>query len=205
MSKNRKTQNHYFTPHAKSEKNLRMVHTHLRRQAFRFLTASGVFSNRRIDPGTKLLAESMILPSEGHVLDLGCGYGVVGIAAAAFNHNLKLFLVDINERAVWLSKQNIQLNNISNAEAKQGNLYEPVEELTFNCILTNPPVSAGMETVRAIILQASQHLEAKGSFQMVIRSKIGGKTLSQFLENVFGNMEVLSRKSGYRVFLSKKY
>ncbi|MGD8565739.1 MAG: class I SAM-dependent methyltransferase [Candidatus Bathyarchaeota archaeon] len=205
MSKNRKIQDHYFTPHPRSEKNLSMVHTHIRRQSFSFLTASGVFSNRRIDPGTKLLAESMILPSEGRVLDLGCGYGVVGIAAAAFNHNLELFLVDINERAVWLSKQNIKLNNIDNAGARQGSLYEPVEDLTFNCILTNPPVSAGMETVRAIVLQAPQHLEVKGSFQMVVRSKIGGKTLSQFLENVFGNMEVLSRKSGYRVFLSEKH
>ena len=204
MSKSRKTQDHYFTAHPRSEKSLFMVHTYLRRRSFSFLTASGVFSNRRIDSGTRLLAESMVLPTEGRVLDLGCGYGVLGIVAAAFNPNLELFLVDVNERAVWLSKQNTQLNNISNAETRQGRLYEPVEDLIFNCILTNPPVSAGMETVRTIILQAPQYLKSKGSFQMVIRSKIGSKTLSRFLEGVFGNMEVLARKSGYRVFLSEK-
>ncbi|MDH5460263.1 MAG: methyltransferase [Candidatus Bathyarchaeota archaeon] len=204
MRKKDGSQNHYFAAHPKSKMKPGIIHTYLRGRPFEFLSASGVFSKKRVDLGTRLLIESMVLPEKGCVLDVGCGYGAVGIAAAAFNPNLRVIMVDVNERAVWLAKQNIEINSVDNVEVRRGHLYEPVKNLTFNCILSNPPVSAGMETVKAIIVEAPRHMTDKALFQMVVRSKIGGKRLRTFLESAFGNAEILTRKSGYRVFISEK-
>jgi 16S rRNA (guanine1207-N2)-methyltransferase len=150
------------------------------------------------------LIESMILPQEGCVLDVGCGYGAVGIAAAALNPGLRVIMVDVNERAVWLARQNVEKNCVSNAEVKRGYSYEPVNRLVFDCVLSNPPVSAGMETVKTIIVKAPEHMASKALFQMVVKSKVGGKRLRMFFEDAFGNVEVLARESGYRVLMSKK-
>jgi len=196
--------NHYFAAHPKSKPKFGMIHTYLRGRLFKFLTASGVFSKRRVDLGTRLLIESMILPEEGCVLDVGCGYGVVGIAAAVFNPNLRVVMVDVNDRAVRLARQNIEINGVCNAVVKHGYLYEPVKGLSFDCVLSNPPMSAGMETVKAIIGGAPEHMTSKALFQMVVKSKIGGKRLYVFLKDVFGNADVLARKSGYRVLISEK-
>jgi len=204
MHKKDESQNHYFTAFPKSKLKLGVIHTYFRRRTFEFLTSSGVFSKKRVDSGTRLLIESMVLPEKGSVLDVGCGYGAVGIAAATFNPDLHVIMVEVNERAVWLAKQNIKINGVNNAEVRRGNLYEPVKDLTFNCVLSNPPVSAGMETVKAIIVETPKHMTDKAFFQMVVRSKIGGKRLRMLLESVFGNAEILARKSGYRVFISEK-
>jgi 16S rRNA G1207 methylase RsmC len=128
----------------------------------------------------------------------------VGIAAAVFNANLRVVMVDVNERAVKLARQNVKINKVQNATVKRGHLYEPVKGFTFNCVLSNPPVSAGMETVKAIISEAPKHMANKALFQMVVRSKIGGKRLRMFFEEAFGNFRVLARKSGYRVLISEK-
>ncbi len=204
MQRKIKGLNHYYVAHPKSKLKLGIIRTNLRGKSFEFLTASGVFSKKRLDLGTRLLIESMVLPKEGGVLDVGCGYGAVGIAAAVFNPNLCVILVDVNERAVRLAKQNIEVNRVGNAEVRQGHLYEPVSGLSFNCVLSNPPVSAGLETVKAIIAEAPKHMVSKALFQMVVRSKIGGKRLCKILEDAFGNVKVLARKSGYRVLVSEK-
>jgi 16S rRNA G1207 methylase RsmC len=141
----------------------------------------------------------MILPETGYVLDVGCGYGAVGIAAATFNPRLHVIMTDVNARAVHLAKHNIERNKVTNAEARYGYLYESVEDLKFNCVLSNPPVSAGMATVQAIITQAPKVMANKATFQMVVRSKIGAKTLPPVFNEAFGNFAVLAIESGFRI------
>lgn len=194
---------HYFVRHPKSKPNLGVIRAYFRGRFFEFVTASGVFSRRRIDPGTRLLIESMILPEEGCVLDLGCGYGAVGIAAASFNPGLHVVMVDVNERAVWLTKENAKRNALENVEVKQGFLYESVKDMKFEAILSNPPVAAGMRTMIPLIMRAQQHLAEEGLLQIVVRSKVSGKRVSKIMDEVFGNVDVLKRKSGYRVLVSK--
>jgi 16S rRNA (guanine1207-N2)-methyltransferase len=92
---------------------------------------------------------------------------------------------------------------LSSVEVRFGFCYEPVSGLKFDCVLSNPPVSAGMNTVRAIISGARSVLCPGGSFQMVIRSKIGAKTLPELFEETFGNCCVVARESGYRVLVGK--
>lgn len=195
---------HYFTAKQRSKPKLGLVRTHIRGIAFEFLTASGVFSKRKVDFGTRLLIESMVLPGKGYVLDMGCGYGAIGIAAGALNPNLRVIMVDVNERAIRLAKRNVKLNNVNNVEVKRGDLYEPVEGLKFDCVLLNPPMSAGMGTVKAMVVRAPKYMVEGASFQMVVRSNIGGERLRRLLEETFGNVKVLARKGGYRVLMSVK-
>lgn len=197
-------QEHYFAERPTSKIRLGLVCTNLRGRHFEFLTASGVFSPKRIDLGTRLLIESMILPEKGCILDIGCGYGAIGIAAATFNPSVSVVLVDVNMRAIWLARQNAARNNLCNVEVRRGRLYEPVEDMKFECVLSNPPVSAGMDTVKAMISGAAEHMTRNALFQMVVKSKIAGKRLCMLFEEAFGNVEVSARGSGYRVIVSKK-
>jgi len=194
---------HYYVRRPKSKPSLGIVRTYFRGRLFEFLTASGVFSRTRIDPGTRLLVESMVLPEKGLVLDLGCGYGPVGIAVAAFNPSLQVVMTDVNERAVWLARENAKRNGVENVEVRQGFLYEPVGDMKFEVVLSNPPITAGMKTVLPIIAQAPQHLAEGGTLQIVVRSKVSGKRLTNIMNETFGNVDVLARKSGYRVLISK--
>jgi len=193
---------HYFAANPKSKPRYGLVRTRLRGKPFEFLTASGVFSKQRVDLGTRLLIESMLLPKSGCALDLGCGYGAIGIVAAVSNPRLYVILVDVNARAVWLARQNVEKNLVRNAEVRRGYMYTPTKNVTFDCVLSNPPVSAGLETVKAMIIEAPRHMTSKGIFQMVVKSKIGGKRLRTFFEEAFGNVEVMARESGYRVLMS---
>ena len=204
MTERKRSAEHYFAALPTSKAKFGLIHTSLRGKTFEFLTASSVFSKKRVDTGTRLLIETMVLPDAGCVLDVGCGYGAVGIAAATLNPRLHVVMTDVNTRAVHLAKHNIERNKATNAEARNGCLYEPVEELTFNCILSNPPVSAGMETVKTIIAEAPKVMASKATFQMVVRSKIGGKTLPPVFNETFGNSVVLARESGYRVLTAEK-
>jgi len=195
---------HYYTETPKAPAKLGIIRTRLRGRSFEFLTASSVFSKKQVDNGTRLLIEAMALPETGTVIDVGCGYGAVGIVAAASNPRLHVVMTDVNERAVRLARQNARKNKVNKTEVRCGYLYEPVKELAFNCVLSNPPVSAGMETVKALITQAPAVMAQNASFQMVIRSKIGAKTLPQVFTQAFGSYHILARKSGYRVLIAEK-
>jgi len=204
MSKKADNVEHYFTERPRSKERFGLIRTHLRGKPFDFMTASGVFSKDRIDLGTRLLVENMVLPENGCLLDVGCGYGAVGIAAAVFNPNLHVDMVDVNIRAVRLARQNAKLNHVWNVEIRHGRLYEAIEDVVFDCVVSNPPVSAGMKTVEAIIACAPEHMASKATLQVVVKSKIGGKRLLAFFEKAFGNVDVLARGSGYRVLISQK-
>jgi len=204
MTRKKPGAEHYYDELPKSKENLGLVRTQLRGEPFEFLTASSVFSKTRVDLGSRLLIESMILPESGTILDVGCGYGAVGIAAATFNPRLHVVMTDINSRAVQLAKYNCEKNKVKNCEVRQGYLYDPVKGGNFKCVLSNPPVSAGMETVRAIISGAGKVLDKGAAFQMVIRSKIGAKTLPNLLMEQFRNCTVIARQSGYRVLSAEK-
>jgi 16S rRNA (guanine1207-N2)-methyltransferase len=123
------------------------VRCRLRGIEYEFLTSSGVFSRKRIDLGTRLLVESMLLPDEGELLDVGCGYGVVGIVAASLRPRLSVFMTDVNERAVYLAERNVERCGLVNVTVRGGDLYGPVEGGLFDVIVSNPPFSAGWRSV----------------------------------------------------------
>lgn len=196
---------HYFTRRPRSRKRLGLIRCRLRDREFEFFTSSGVFSSRRIDNGSRLLIESMALPERGVVLDIGCGYGPVGIVAAKLWPGLEVWMTDVNERAVKLADKNALRNGVENVVVKQGDLYEPVGERIFDEILSNPPISAGLaRVVEPLVSGAWSHLVDEGSLQLVVQSNKGGRALASMMEGRFGGVEVIARGGGFRVLRAVK-
>jgi len=166
------------------------IHGH----TFQFLSYSSLFSGSEVDEGTLLLLENIRVPSEGLVLDVGCGYGVIGIVLAKINPSLRVYMVDINPLAVKASKYNAKLNGVEDrVVVLQGDRYEPVKNMKFDAIYSNPPLSAGMKIVEDIVLGAREHLREKGLAQFVLAK--GGEYLAREARKVYSRVETMSKKS----------
>ena len=192
---------HYFSEKQTSKPKLKKISAVHRGRKFEFYTASGVFSKSKVDKGTELLVNSMQIKENSDVLDLGCGIGIVGIAAASL-FKANILMIDINDRALELAKSNLKLNNV-NAEVRKSNLYANIKE-EFEAIIVNPPMKAGKRICYEIIEKATMHLKDKGSLQLVARHNKGGKDLSSKMKEVFGNVKTISKKSGYMVYMAVK-
>lgn len=190
---------HYFTAKPSSKTSPRELKAVLRGESFRFRTDAGVFSRGRIDPGTRLLAESFAVEPDATVLDLGCGYGPLGIVAARLTPRGRVYMVEINERAAALARENLRLNGITNAEVRVGDGFAPVADLSFDLILMNPPLRAGKRVVYPLVEEAFRHLRRGGSLYLVVRTRQGAGSLKEHLRSVFGNGEDVERGGGYRV------
>ncbi len=186
---------HYFSEEQDSEFELKEFTAVLNGHEYKFYTASGVFSKKKLDYGTKVLVENMQV--KGRVLDLGCGLGVVGKVAA--ESAKEVVMTDINKRAVKLAKMNTK--GMKNVKVIQGDQYAKVQG-KFDVILLNPPQTAGKKVCLAMISDAKNFLVKGGSLQVVARHNKGGKTLSEYMQKDYGNMETLCRCGGYRVYKS---
>ncbi len=196
--------NHYYSKRPSTPRRRAIISDVIRGIPIELITEPGVFSPKRIDPGTRLLIENLDIPEKGTALDMGCGYGVIGIILAKINPALKVYLVDINKRAIELAKINAKINKVQDRViVLQGNLYEPVRDKKFNLIASNPPISAGLKIVEKIVEEAKSHLVEKGIIEIVLRK--GVNTISSLMEKTYGNVEIVARKSGYKVLKSIKY
>jgi len=196
---------HYFSSRPTSRPEIGLLKCHLRGLYLEFLTSTGVFSHRRIDNGTMLLIDSMELPDSGSALDMGCGYGAVGIVAAVLKPSLDVWMTDVNSRATKLAQENALRNHAGNVHVVKGSLYEPVRDLNFDVILTNPPFTAGMDRVVEPIIEGSTgHLRSGGSLQLVVRTNKGGNQVAQLMKQYYGDFDILARRSGYRVLRATK-
>lgn len=205
MKTGKKANEHYFSRNPKSEHRRTVISCTMRGKNCKFITDASTFSKAKVDKGTRLLVDSMKIQKSDVVLDLGCGYGPIGIIAASLATDGKCYMTDINRRSVELAKKNIELNGITNAEVRLGSAFEPFDRTRFDVILTNPPISAGRKTVMAFIDGAYKHLKQDGSFYLVARTRQGAKTLKELMKDVFGNSEYASMGGGYRVIVSRKY
>jgi 16S rRNA (guanine1207-N2)-methyltransferase len=193
---------HYYTENPSSEELRRTINFNIGPRSLNFVTSSGVFSPKRIDPATRLLITHCLVPSCGKILDMGCAYGAVGITLASLNPETELIMIEINERAVSLARENISLNGLRNVRIMQGDFLEQEFREEFDVILTNPPMAAGMKTNFALIERSKELLKPTGSFQLVARHNKGGSRLEAKMEEVFGNVETLAKKGGFRVYMS---
>ena len=164
-----------------------------------FKSASGVFSAREIDSASKLLIEKAELPEKCKILDLGCGYGMIGIVAAKSCKNCHVVLTDINKRATRLAASNLKENKVKNAEVRQGDIYESVKDEKFDVILLNPPMAAGREIVLKMIHQSVKHLNENGNLQIVARKTKGGEYLFKEMEKLFSEIKVIAKSGGFWV------
>ena len=194
----------YFAGHPKSKRRPAEIQAAVRGQSFTFRTDAGVFSRKEIDRGTELLLAALEVGPCELILDLGCGYGAIGIVAARLSEGGHVFLTDINERAVALARKNIAANGIANAEVRQGDLYEPVRDMAFDHIVCNPPIRAGRAIVDRIVSEAPTHLLNGGTLWLVARTRQGADSLRERMAASFGSAEVVRRGSGFKVLRSTK-
>ena len=167
------------------------------------LSSSGLFSKGRVDAGTRILLENIKLPSEGVVLDLGCGYGVIGLFIAKSNSRLKVYMVDSNKLAVKIARENARINKLEDRVViLESNLYEKIKNIKFNAIYTNPPLSCGWRVVEKIIEEAPEHLIDKGFMEAVFAK--GADKAMKIASEFFDEVEVVKRKSGYTVLMFVK-
>lgn len=187
---------HYFT-NDNLPSNMKDLEVSLLGKRFIFTTDNGVFSKSRIDFGSRLLLESLpINDFKGKVLDVGCGYGLIGIVVASFN-NTEVLMSDVNRRALHLAKKNIEKNNIKNAEVIESSVYENITE-KFDVIITNPPIRAGKKVVYDIIVGAREHLLLDGELYIVIRKGQGAKSMIRDL-NEYYTVEVIKKEKDFFV------
>ncbi|MFC7678161.1 class I SAM-dependent methyltransferase [Paenibacillus sp. GCM10028914] len=195
---------HYYSNQPVTEHNRRELETVLRGSKFKFISDAGVFSKSGVDYGSKVLIEALEIPSDSHVLDVGCGYGPIGLSAAKLAKNGHVTMIDINSRAVELAKENARLNGISNVTIMESDLFEGVKGKEFDIVISNPPIRAGKETVHKIFEQAYEHLKERGELWIVIQKKQGSPSAKAKLESLFPRVEEVTKDKGYRIFRAIK-
>ena len=193
---------HYYTPNPTAAHEERGFETVLLGERLTFKTDSGVFSKAGVDAGTRLLVEALP-PLSGRVLDLGCGWGPVGVALGRHNPALRLVLTDINERAAGLARENLRLNGVTNAEVVSGDGFASVTG-AFSAVITNPPIRAGKQTIYALFAEAREHLEPGGCLYVVIRKQQGAPSAVKYLEGIYKRVEIIERGGGYWVLRAEK-
>ena len=185
---------HYFSEKPDSDVKLNKFKVFLRNHTYQFVTSSGVFSPKKIDKGTLFLIENMEIPNEGIILDLGTGYGPIGIVAADMCSKCQVHMIDINERAIWLAKENIRLNNINNARVVKSDLFEKIQD-KYDLIISNLPYTTGIKNIEKINELIPSYLHQTGQYQIVV-PKQHARIISN-LERIFKNVKVFGKK-GYK-------
>lgn len=166
-----------------------------------FTTDAGVFSKKMIDYGSQVLLQALDFEAGKTVLDVGCGYGPLGLTLAKV-FGVSATLIDINSRAVALAQANAVKNGVT-VTIVQSNLYEAVEG-QFDHIVSNPPIRAGKAVVHEVITGAVSHLVTGGSLTLVIQKKQGAPSAKKKMEECFGNCQILKKDKGYYILESVK-
>ena len=164
-----------------------------------FLTDAGVFSKKMIDFGSQLLLKCLEVNQGETVLDVGCGYGPLGLSLAKA-YGVQATMVDINNRALDLARQNAERNKVE-ATIFQSNIYEQVKG-KFDHVISNPPIRAGKQVVHEIIEKSKDFLGIGGDLTIVIQKKQGAPSAKSKMEDVFGNCEIVKKDKGYYILRS---
>ncbi|ASN03692.1 class I SAM-dependent methyltransferase [Virgibacillus necropolis] len=189
---------HYFSQKPQSKSSPKTWSYRLRENEYAFTSDYGVFSKNEIDYGSRLLIKQYRDPQvSGNVLDLGSGYGPIGIVIANTYSDRNVVLADVNERALHLAEQNAVQNKVKNVEFIKSDRFSNLADYTFASIVTNPPIRAGKKVVHAMIEESKSALDKDGELWVVIQKKQGAPSAKEKLMNVFGNVEVIAKDKGY--------
>ena len=187
---------HYYTENPNSAHDERRIALRALGNDLTFVTDAGVFSRDGLDRGTEVLLEALP-PLEGRVLDLGCGWGAVGVALGKRYPALDIVMTDINSRAVELARRNLAENGVT-AAVLQGDGFDAVEG-RFNAIVTNPPIRAGKAVIYGLFARAREYLEPDGALYVVIRKQQGAPSALKYLKEIYSRAETVDRASGFHV------
>ena len=196
---------YYFDEIPTSESNIREIKFSLYGQNYSYYTDNGVFSKSRIDEGSYIFLKVLLpLHLDGRILDLGCGYGPIGLTIALNSKQARMDLADINSRALALaSKSGERLNLTNRVTFLQSDIYEKIEG-PYDSIVVNPPIRAGKPVTYRMYEEATQYLIDGGSLFIVIRKAQGAESAAKYIESIFGNVKLLDRHKGYHIYQAVK-
>ena len=196
---------HYFQDDPNLVSNIREITFEINGITMKLLTDNGVFSKNNVDEGNYAFLK-VLLPLDlgNHILDLGCGYGTIGLTLAKAHEEARITLADVNPRAVALCERNAGLLNLSpRVTILQSDIYEKIEG-PYDSIVVNPPIRAGKKVTYRMYEEAKQYLIDGGSLYIVIRKAQGAESASKYIETFFGNVTLLKREKGYYIYRATK-
>ena len=196
---------HYYSNKPQTESKPRQWKFTLRGHTFTFETDAGVFSKSEVDFGSRVLIDTFEMPEvEGDVLDVGCGYGPIGLSIAKANPECFVHMMDINTRAIALAEKNAQVNGVQNVRIFESDGLASVGDVKVAAILTNPPIRAGKETIFRFYDESYEKLVEGGELWIVIQKKQGAPSTVSHLEELFSEVDVVEKKKGYWIIRAKK-
>lgn len=200
---------HYFSNKPTAEHNEKNIRANFFGRDYIFKTDSGVFSKNRVDFGTSLLIKSFEMPDDAYVLDLGCGYGPIGVVISSNLKKGKVVLTDVNERAIQLARENIKLNqNFIGKDVevivKQSFSFNNLGNELFDYILLNPPIRTGKAVIYQMFEEAIDYLKDNGELWIVIQKKQGAESAINKLSSLYKEVIEVDKDKGYVIVKSVK-
>ena len=174
-----------------------------RGKTLRFTTDAGVFSRGELDAGTRLLLDALPDALKGSVLDLGCGWGPIGVSVKAAWPEADVTLADVNLRALSWAEKNAARNGVR-VSCLESDGFSALEGRIFDAVITNPPIRAGKQVIYRLFREAFDHLSLGGSLFLVIRKQQGAESCIRYLEGFFASVEKLDRSAGFWVLQARK-
>lgn len=193
---------HYFTDNDDLKSALRPVEYVIDGIQFTLVSDRGVFSKNTLDQGSATLIKALLFEDlQGSLLDLGSGIVIIGLTLAKLKNNLQVTLLEINRRALDLSKKNAEILSLSNVDIRYSDCYQAVApDEKFTVIVTNPPIRAGKKTVYEFLGGSRAHLLDNGRLYFVMRKSHGALSAARYVEEVFGNCQLIKRHQGYYIY-----
>lgn len=197
---------HYFTDNRHLAENRKEISFRFWCFNYSFITDNGVFSKDAVDFGSRVLLQTLCEREElgNQILDVGCGYGVIGITLKKIYPDKVFEMIDVNPRAVLLAQDNA-LKNAVEVNIHESNVYEQINGNTFTDIITNPPIRAGKSVIYKIFEEAFDHLMDEGTLWVVIRKQQGARSAVNKIKDVFGNCDIVKKEKGYFILKAKKH
>lgn len=171
---------------------------------YTFISDNGVFSKGEVDYGSIALLKILLKQNfTGNILDIGCGYGTIGLILAKNFPECNFLLSDVNIRACALARENKKSFGVKNVEIIESDIFQNIDK-NFDYIVTNPPIRAGKKVIYSIFEQSYHHLNQNGSLFIVIRRSHGAESAQKFIHSVFENCELLKKDKGFYVYRATK-
>ena len=203
MKDGKNMNDHYYTRVPQSESRPVECEYTYRGIRLTFRTDAGVFSKGEVDTGTRLLLEALPETMQGEILDLGCGWGVIGISIARKWPETRVTMADVNTRALELSRENAAKNRAEVACVESDGMAA-LEGQTFDAVVTNPPIRAGKQVIYKMFADAAKSLKQGGALYLVIRKQQGAESAVKYLQTIFGSVEKLDKSGGFWVIRAEK-